>query len=156
MCDSRLIAPYPREPLTHCAWSRRQGVRAGNLSYLDPMFFRAGRLVDRMSSSSLDSRPRILQFIASLEQQLAVRITTRSRKSSKKKALSTLFSWTACNGYSNCASPVPGNQDRRASVQFVGAGMPVSIPAVELDLPPAVVLALFVVRPDSLKTVQTP
>jgi len=50
---------------------------------------------------------------------------------------------------------VPGNQDRRASVQFVGAGMPVSIPAVELDLP-AVVLALFVVRPDSLKTVQTP
>src|SRR5208337_1179918 len=95
MCDSRLIAPYPREPLTHCAWSRRQGVRAGNLSYLDPMFFRAGRLVDRMSSSSLDSRPRIMQFIASLEQQLAVRITTRSRKSSKKKALSRLFSWTA-------------------------------------------------------------
>ena len=89
MCDSRLIAPYPREPLTHCAWSRRQGVRAGNLSYLDPMFFRAGRLVDRMSSSSLDSRPRIMQFIASLEQQLAVRITTRSRKSSKKKALSS-------------------------------------------------------------------
>ena len=79
MCDSRLIAPYPREPLTHCAWSRRQGVRAGNLSYLDPMFFRAGRLVDRMSSSSLDSRPRIMQFSASLEQQLAVRITTRSR-----------------------------------------------------------------------------
>jgi hypothetical protein len=34
--------------------------------------------------------------------------------------------------------------------------MPVSIPAVELDLPPAVVLALFVVRPDSLKTVETP
>src|SRR5208337_4541782 len=33
--------------------------------------------------------------IASLEQQLAVRITTRSRKSSKKKALSRLFSWTA-------------------------------------------------------------
>ena len=59
------------------------------------MFFRAGRLVDRMSSSSLDSRPRIMQFIASLEQQLAVRITTRSRKSSKKKALSRLFSWTA-------------------------------------------------------------
>ena len=79
-CDTQHIAPYPREPLTHCAWSRRQGVRAGNLSYLDPMFFRAGRLVDRMSSSSLDSRPRIMQFIASLEQQLAVRITTRSRK----------------------------------------------------------------------------
>ncbi|MGD0043320.1 MAG: hypothetical protein ABSE84_23430, partial [Isosphaeraceae bacterium] len=49
----------------HYAWSRRQGVRAGNLSYHDPMFFRASRLVDRMSSGGLDSRPRILQFIES-------------------------------------------------------------------------------------------
>ena len=59
------------------------------------VFFRAGRLVDRMSSGSLHSRHRILQFIANLEQHVAVRITTHSRKSSKKKALSTLFSWTA-------------------------------------------------------------
>src|SRR5271157_2856161 len=34
--------------------------------------------------------------------------------------------------------------------------MPVSIPAVELDLPSAVVLALFVIRPDRHETVQTP
>ena len=59
------------------------------------VFFRAGRLVDQMSSGSLDFRHRILQFIASLEQEIAMRVTTRSRKSSKKKALSTLFSWTA-------------------------------------------------------------
>ena len=95
MCDTRFIAPHPRETLTHVDWSREQGMRAGNLSHHDPMFFRADRLVDRMSSGSLDSRPRIMQFIASQEQQLDVRITTRSRKSSKKKALSTLFSWTA-------------------------------------------------------------
>ena len=59
------------------------------------VFFRVCRLVDRMSSGSLHSRHRILQFIASLEQQIAMRVATRSRKSSKKKALSTLFSWTA-------------------------------------------------------------
>src|SRR5271157_2338848 len=34
--------------------------------------------------------------------------------------------------------------------------MPVSIPAVELDLPPVAALALFVIRPDRHKTVQTP
>ncbi len=61
-CDTQHIAPYPREPLTHCAWSRRQGVRAGTLSYHDPMFFRADRLVDRMSSGITPVRKKRMYY----------------------------------------------------------------------------------------------